>query len=317
MSAEVEIEGEPERGREAALARARWERLKSWAAIASVAVAAVLIIGKGGAWLVTGSVSMLSTLIDSLLDLAASALNLVAIRRAIQPADKEHRFGHGKAEPIAGLLQAAFIGGSAVFLLAQAGERLVNPSPVVNSVVGYAVMGVAIVLTLGLVMFQRMVIRRTGSLAITADSLHYRADLLTNISVIVALVLSSRFGLPWADPVIALGIAAYILYSAWQILSQSFDMLMDRELPDADRDDIRKIARAHPGVIGVHDLRTRSSGTHTFIQFHLELDGNMTLIDAHMIADQVMQEIERAYPQAEVLIHEDPHGIPERRAVFD
>lgn len=301
---------------EARISASRRERLKRRAAIASVSVAAVLIIGKAVAWLATGSVSMLSTLIDSLLDMAASVLNLFAIRQATQPADKEHRFGHGKAEPLAGLAQAAFIGGSAVFLLVHAGERLVDPAPVVNTMAGYGVMAVSIALTLALVTFQRSVVRKTGSLAISADSLHYRADLLTNLSVIAALIMSTQLGLPWADPIIALGIAAYILYSAWQILRQSFNLLMDHELPDVDRDRIREIARAHPGVIDVHDLRTRSSGTNTFIQLHLELDGNMTLLDAHTIADQVMGQIERAFPDAEVLIHEDPHGVAEQRAVF-
>lgn len=296
--------------------RERGERLKRRAAVASVLVAAVLILAKAVAWLATGSVSILSTLIDSLLDMAASLVNLFAIRQAIQPADKEHRFGHGKAEPLAGLVQAAFIGGSAVFLLIEASERLVNPVAIGNTTLGFAVMGFSIVLTLGLVAFQRFVIRKTGSLAITADSVHYRADLLTNLSVIVALFVSTRLGISWADPVIALGIAAYILYSAWQILRQSFNLLMDRELPDHDRARIREIACAHPGVINVHDLRTRSSGTHTFIQFHLELDGNMTLIDAHTIADQVMRQVEQEFPDAEVLIHEDPFGVPERRAVF-
>jgi ferrous-iron efflux pump FieF len=292
------------------------DRLKRLAAIASVAVAALLIVAKATAWLTTGSISLLSTLIDSSLDLAASLVNLIAIRQAIQPADKEHRFGHGKAEPLAGLAQAGFVCGSAGFLLVQAGERLVHPAPVSNSEVGYAVMALSITVTIGLVLYQRFVVRRTGSLAISADSLHYGADLLTNVSVIVALVLSTQFGWIWADPLIAIAIAVFILHSAWQILKQSLDLLMDRELPDEDRERIRRIARSHPEVIGAHDLRTRSSGTHVFIQLHLELDGNMTLFDAHMIADQVMGELERAFPDAEVLIHQDPHGVSERRASF-
>jgi ferrous-iron efflux pump FieF len=172
------------------------------------------------------------------------------------------------------------------------------------------------VLTLGLVLYQRFVVRRTGSLAINADSLHYSVDLLTNMSVIVALMLSIQFGWLWADPLIAIAIGVFILHSAWKILRQSLNLLMDRELPDEERERIRRIVRSHPEVIDIHDLRTRSSGTHVFIQFHLEMDGNLTLIDAHMIADQVMSEVERAFPDAEVLIHEDPHGIKERRAVF-
>jgi ferrous-iron efflux pump FieF len=279
-------------------------------------VATLLIVAKAAAWLTTGSISLLSTLIDSALDLAASLVNLIAIRQAIQPPDKEHRFGHGKAEPLAGLAQAGFVCGSAGFLLVHAGERLIRPAPINNTEVGYAVMALSIALTIGLVLYQRFVVRRTGSLAIGADSLHYSADLLTNISVIVALVLSTQFGWMWADPLTAIAISVFILCSAWKILKQSLNLLMDRELPDEDRERIRRIARSHPEVIDIHDLRTRSSGTHLFIQFHLELDGNMTLLDAHTIADQVMSQLERAFPDAEVLIHEDPHGVSERRASF-
>ncbi|MGZ8409640.1 MAG: cation diffusion facilitator family transporter [Hyphomicrobium sp.] len=292
------------------------DRLKRLAATASVAVATLLIVAKAAAWLTTGSISLLSTLIDSALDLAASLINLVAIRQAAQPPDKEHRFGHGKAEPLAGLAQAGFVCGSAGFVLVHAGERLIRPAPINNTEVGYAVMALSIALTVGLVLYQRFVVRRTGSLAIGADSLHYSADLLTNLSVIVALVLSTQFGWIWADPLTAIAIGVFILSSAWQIIKQSLNLLMDRELPDEDREHIRRIARSHPEVIGIHDLRTRSSGTHLFIQFHLELDGNMTLLDAHTIADQVMSELERVFPDAEVLIHEDPHGVSERRASF-
>ena len=292
------------------------DRLKRRAAIASVTVATVLIAAKAAAWLMTGSISLLSTLIDSTLDLATSLVNLIAIRQALQPPDKEHRFGHGKAEPLAGLAQAGFVLGSAGFLLVHAGERLIRPAPVSNTEVGYAVMAVSIALTLGLVLYQRFVVRRTGSIAISADSLHYSVDLLTNITVIGGLVLSTQFGWLWADPLIAIAIGGFILHSAWQILKQSLNLLMDRELPDEERERIRRIVRSHPGVIDVHDLRTRSSGTHLFIQFHLELDGNMTLLDAHTISDQVMRELERAFPDAEVLIHEDPHGVAEQRAAF-
>jgi ferrous-iron efflux pump FieF len=303
-------------GPEAAVGGDRVHRLKKLAAIASVSVAAGLICAKAVAYFATGSVSLLSTLVDSLLDLAASMINLIAIRQAAQPADREHRFGHGKAEPLAGLGQSAFIAGSAVFLLVQAGERLVQRQPISNETIGIAVMLLSIVLTLGLVLFQRSVIRRTGSIAIGADALHYKSDLLVNLGVIGALLLSTQFGWRLADPLFAIGVAIYILFSAWRIFSGSLNLLMDRELPEADRAKIRTIASAHPSVISIHDLRTRSSGTQAFIQFHLELDGNLTLIDAHTIADEVMREIERAFPHAEVLIHEDPHGIPERRAKF-
>ncbi|MCW5698778.1 MAG: cation diffusion facilitator family transporter [Rhodospirillales bacterium] len=291
-------------------------RLKRLAALAAVAVAGTLIIVKGGAWMGTGSVSVLSALIDSVLDLAASMVNLIAVRQATQPADREHRFGHGKAEALAGLAQAAFISGSVLFLLIEAGERFVRPSTIANTVVGLSVMVFSVVLTVALVLFQRQVVRRTKSVVISADSLHYSTDVLTNAAVIVAIILSSELGWTAADPLFAIAIGLVILRGVWEILKQSLDQLMDREMPQADREQIRKIAVSHPGVIDMHDLRTRTSGSHTFIQLHLEMSGDLTLLDAHTIAESVMKAIEKAYPTAEVLIHEDPHGIAEPRAVF-
>ena len=286
------------------------------ATYASVAVAVVLIAMKVVAWLYTGSVAMLSSLIDSLLDLGASLINLVAVRQALIPADREHRFGHGKVESIAGLGQAAFIAGSAVFLLFEAGNRLIHPRPVENGAIGIGVMVFSIVVTFALVQFQRHVVRKTGSVAISADSLHYKGDLLMNASVIVALILSTQFGLHALDPVFAIGIALYILSAARQIVTTSFDMLLDREFADDDRDRIRAIVTSHPDVRNMHDLRTRSSGTHSFIQLHLELDGAITLVRAHEIADAVETEIKAAFPSAEVIIHQDPEGIEEDTPSF-
>lgn len=281
------------------------------ASIASVAVAIVLIVAKAVVWFRTDSVAILSSLIDSLMDAGASIVNLVAVRHALTPPDAEHRFGHGKAEALAGLGQAAFIAGSAGFLVFQAAERLLHPAPVQHGDLGIAVMALSIVLTFGLVAFQRHVVRRTGSLAIGADSLHYVGDLLTNLAVIVALVLASRFGVIAADPLFAIGIALYILYAAWGILRESFDHLMDRELPDETRARIRDIALAHPEVRALHDLRTRASGTSHFIQLHLEMDGDMTLMRAHRIAEEVEESIRIAFPGAEVIVHQDPAGIDE------
>lgn len=292
-------------------------RLKTWAASASVGVALTLILAKAGAYFATGSVSLLSTLVDSLLDFAASLINLVAIFQASVPADREHRFGHGKAEPLAGLGQAAFIAGSAAFILVQAADRLFRPAPLTNETVGIAVMVLSIAVTFGLVLFQRRVIRATGSIAIGADALHYRSDLLINLAVIAALIASGTFGWDLADPLLAGAVAIYILWSAWGIFTSSVNLLMDRELPEEDRERIRTIAVGHPAVISIHDLRTRSSGTQTFIQFHLEMDPNLTLIDAHTIADSVMGRVEEAFPNAEVLIHEDPFGIKEARPSFE
>jgi len=286
------------------------------AAIASVSVASVLIVTKFAAWLITDSVSLLSTLIDSFLDAAASLVNLLAVHHALQPADREHRFGHGKAEPLASLAQSAFIGGSAVFLLVQAGERMAHPRDVLNTDIGYAVMVFSIVLTILLVAFQRYVVKKSGSVAIDADSLHYKTDVLINLGVMVSLFLSSHLGWKYADPLIAIMIALYIVRGAWEIGKTALGILMDRELEDADRQKIREIVMAHEEVKGLHDLRTRSSGVHVFIQFHLELDGDMKLKQAHDISEDVERELMEAFPNAEVIIHEDPEGVEEARASF-
>ena len=288
-------------------------RLMRHAAMASLVVASGLIALKALAWFATGSVAMLSSLLDSLLDLAASAINFLAIRTATTPADAEHRFGHGKAEPLAGLAQAAFVAGSATLLLFEAAQLLAAPKPVVRAELGIAVSLLSIAATVGLVLFQRRVVARTGSVAVAADSLHYVGDVLLNGAVIAALALTAWLHLPLLDPLFAIAIAGWILRSAWLIGRSSLDLLMDRELPDAERERILAIARAHPDVRGVHDLRTRSAGTQVFIQLHLDLDATMTLGRAHAIADEVEHRILAAFPHAEVITHQDIAGMVEAR----
>ena len=280
------------------------------ATYASVLTALVLIAVKLLAWLWTGSVSMLASLVDSLMDSIASAINLVAVRYSLVPPDAEHRFGHGKAEPLAGLAQAGFVCGSAVFLLFHAIERLRFPRPLRDIEVGIAVMVFSIVVTAGLLTLQRSVIRQTESTAIRADALHYATDLLTNLAVIAGLGLAS-FGWAWADSVFAIGIAAYIFYSAVRIGSESFQQLMDRELEPEVQQEILAIARAHPTVVGVHDLRTRRSGRLRFVQLHLELDDGLPLTQAHAVADEVEERILAILPNAEVIIHQDPVTVSE------
>jgi ferrous-iron efflux pump FieF len=286
------------------------------AATASVVVAAVLIAAKVGAWLATDSVAVLSSLLDSLLDAAASLVNLVAVRHALTPADEEHRFGHGKAEPLAGLAQSAFVCGSAVILLMEAIHRFGSPQPVQRPEIGIAVSVLAIVLSAGLVWYQRRVVARTGSVAIAADSLHYGADALLNGAVVAAILIGAFLDAPLVDPLFGALISLWILRGAARIARQSFDLLMDRELPIADRDRILAIARARPEVLDVHDLRTRSAGTHIFVQMHIELDPEMRLARAHAVADAVELDIRAAYPHAEIIIHQDPAGEMEaHRAV--
>ncbi len=287
------------------------------AAWASLSVAGFLILLKFGAGLYTGSVSILSSLVDSVLDFMASAVNLFAITQAITPADRQHRFGHGKAESIGSLVQAAVMAGSAAFVAFEAATRLIAPPPVRNPGAGIVVMAVSIAATLALVLYQRRVVHRTGSSAVSADSLHYTSDLLTNVSVIIALAIAGYTGFAYADPIFAIGIALYLGWSAWSIVQSSFHVLMDRELPDSDRTTIKDIVLAHPQVMALHDLRTRSSGANVFIQFHVELPDALTLVRAHEISDDVENALLERYPGAEVIVHVDPQGVVERRDHFE
>lgn len=296
-------------GRPLPIDRAKAIRLAKLASYASVATALLLIGVKTAAWLATGSVAMLSTLVDSLLDSLASVMTLFAVHHAARPPDREHRFGHGKVEGVAGLVQSAIIAGSAVFLLFESVERLIHPRAVDKTVEGIVVIAFSIAVTAALVLFQRIVARRTGSVAITADALHYATDLLVNAGVILALVLAGHFGLLRADPIIGLLIAALILRGAYSIFTESFDHLMDREMPEEKRAQILAIVREHPLVGAVHDLRTRYSGMLPIIQLHLEMDPNMTLSAAHAIADEIEDRIREAFPGAEVITHQDPAGL--------
>ncbi|MFN4309671.1 MAG: cation diffusion facilitator family transporter [Ferrovibrio sp.] len=292
-------------------------RLMRRATYASVIVAALLIAAKLAAWLVTGSVSLLASLVDSLLDALASLVNLLAVRHALTPADDEHRFGHGKAEALAGLGQAALIAGSALFLVMESIDRLLRPQPVEQSLAGIAVMVFSIVMTAALVLYQRHVVKQTGSLAVSADRLHYVGDLATNLAVIAALLLASRGAdFAWFDPVCALAIAAVILKSAVDIVRGALHHLMDREMADADREQILAVVRAHPETRALHDLRTRQAGNQVFIQFHLELDPELPLREAHRISDEIETRLLELFPGAEVIIHQDPAGYDEPQADF-
>jgi ferrous-iron efflux pump FieF len=286
------------------------------AGLASVLVALVLIVIKTWAWLATDSVSLLGSLVDSLLDLIASLITFFAVRVAIEPPDREHRFGHGKSEAIAGLSQAMIVSASALYVAVQAMQRLLTPAQIESPELGLGVIGASLLLTGALVAFQRYVIARTGSLAVSADSVHYKADLLTNLAVIVAILLNYYADWYLADPLLGLVMVVLILISVRSIVTQAIDVLLDRELPNADRSDIEDIALSHSAVLGLHDMRTRSSGLVQFIQLHLELEPNMTLIRAHEICDDVEMLIQRRFPRAQVMIHADPHGLRESRDTF-
>ncbi|RMO79458.1 cation diffusion facilitator family transporter [Pseudomonas syringae group genomosp. 3] len=287
---------------------AEHSRLLRLATRASLAVAVTLILAKGVAWWLSGSVSLLAGLTDSLLDGAASFLNLLAVHYALRPADDDHRYGHGKAEALSGMAQALFITVSGVLIAVQAVERIQNPEPLGAPLLGMVVMVISIALTLALLSLQYRVIKVTGSAAIRADSLHYRSDLLLNASILVALTLA-YFGWQQLDAYFGLGIALYILWSALQIARETVSVLMDEELPADVSTRMLELARSVPGVLGAHDLRTRISGNHWFVQLHLELPGTLTLSVAHALCDQAADAIHEQFPKAEVLVHADPQEV--------
>jgi ferrous-iron efflux pump FieF len=279
-----------------------WVKLASRA---SVATALCLIVIKLIAWLHSGSASMLGSLTDSFADALASIVNFISIRYAIVPADKDHRYGHGKAEPLASLAQAAFILGSASLLLLYGGEKLINPVPVTNALSGIVVSIIAIVLTFALVLLQRHALVKTNSSLVEADSLHYKSDLLLNAAVLLALVLA-QYGWWWADGLFAVFIALFIGNQALGLGYRSIQSLLDRELDNDTRDKIKALAKQDPRVQGVHDLRTRQAGKTTFIQLHMELAGDLSLLEAHSIAEKAGLMIKAAFDDAEVIIHQDP-----------
>ncbi|MBX8509410.1 cation diffusion facilitator family transporter [Pseudomonas cichorii] len=283
-------------------------RLLRLATRASLLVASTLIIAKGVAWWFSGSVSLLAGLTDSLLDGAASFLNLLAVHYALRPADEDHRYGHGKAEALSGMAQALFIAVSAGLIAFQAIQRIQHPEPLGAAGLGIAVMVLSLAMTLALLWLQHKVIKETGSAAIRADSLHYRSDLLLNFSILLALTLT-LFGWQQLDAYFGLGIAVYILWSAFQIARETVSVLMDEELPTDVSQHMLELACGVPGVLGAHDLRTRISGNRWFVQLHLELPGSLTLSVAHALCDQVENAIHQQYPKAEVLVHADPQEV--------
>ena len=289
------------------------KRLNHLAAVASVGVAVTLICAKLAIWVITGSVAILGSLVDSGLDAIASIVTFISIRQAAQPPDRAHRYGHGKAEAIGAFVQAGFVLGSALFLASEAVGRLISPQPIEQSRLGIAVLLLAMLLTAALLGFQRFVVRRTGSIAIQADSLHYRSDLLMNLAVIAALVLTEATGWRIIDPLFGLGIVLVLLYSAFGVARHALDMLMDRELPAEQRAYIRSLALEHPRAHNVHDLRTRRAGADVFIELHLELDGELSLEQAHDIAHEVEARVRAAFPAADIIVHQEPAGLADER----
>lgn len=286
----------------------QYARLVKSAALAATVLASTLLLIKIVAWYRTGSVSLLAALVDSLVDIAASLTNLLVVRYSLQPADEEHTFGHGKAESLAALAQSMFISGSALFLFLTGFQHLYSPETLRDPGIGIAVTIVALVSTLLLVTYQRWVVRKTRSQAVRADMLHYQSDVMMNGAILIALALS-WYGFHRADALFALGIGVYILYSALRMGNEAVQSLLDRALPDDERQAIIDVISSWPGVKGAHDLRTRQSGPTRFIQLHLEMDDALPLMQAHILAEQVEQELLHRFPGADVLIHQDPCSV--------
>jgi ferrous-iron efflux pump FieF len=282
--------------------------LTTRAAMASVSMALFLLGLKIWAASETGSVAMLGSLADTALDIVASLVTLYSVQLAAQPADHEHRFGHGKAEALAALFQTGIIVASAIAIGWRGISRFGSDVRPEHPELGIGVSVIAILATLVLITYQRSVVRRTGSVAIHADHVHYSSDLMLNASVIAALVFDSMLGVRGADPLFGVAIAAWLIWHAREVASAAIDQLMDKEWPQEKRERFLEVAHAHPQLKGIHDMRTRTSGTHDFVQFHVWVDPSMTVLEAHRVMDEVEAKLMAAFPGTEVLIHPDPEG---------
>ncbi len=288
-------------------------RLKKIATIASVSLAVSLSLLKTFGALYTGSLAVLSSLIDSLADIFASSITFIAVKYSSRPASDNHRYGYGKAEALSALIQSAFIAGSGIFVMYDGFSRLISPVTLEKTDTGILIMVISLVATLGLIFFQKYVTRRTTSQAISADSAHYTVDVLTNASIILSLLVVKIFNIGWFDTLTAFIISSYLLFNAYKLARDAITLLMDTELSDDIRTNIIRIVRTCPFTKGIHDLRTRDLGGTYMFEFHLELDGNLSLYDAHDLTDMVEDEILEAYPNSQIIIHQDPAGIKEKR----
>ena len=287
--------------------------LKKWAAVASVGTASILSIIKAGAAVFTGSLSVLSSMIDSLSDVISSLVTLVAIRISDKPLTDKHRYGYGKIECVSVLVQAAFIAGSAAFILYDGINRFIKPVEMRQTTIGIIVMLISLLLSFALIIFQKYVVKKTASKAIAADSAHYVVDILSNLSVIVSLIVVRLFHIEWFDVLIAVLIAVYMLVNAYRITVEALAEITDAEVDETIKQQIINMASQVKGVKGCHDFRSRAAGSRIFVEMHIELDGNLTLYEAHALTDEVEKQIAEVYPQAQLIIHQDPYGIEEKR----
>jgi cation diffusion facilitator family transporter len=286
-------------------------RLTMGVTLLSMSVATALIIAKAVAWRMTGSVSILASLADSGLDLLASTLTFFAVRYAASPPDAEHRYGHGKAEAFASLMQGALVLVSAALVAREAVGRLLRPHPLVDEAWAVGVMLLSLALTSALIVAQTRVLKRTGSVAVAGDRAHYLADLASNLVVLVGVAGAVAFDAAWLDAAAAAVVAVWLAWTARNVFREATRHLMDQELDDDAREEIRQLMLADPGVIGVHQFRTRAAGPTLHIQAHMDLDPTLSLMDAHAIVDRVERRIREVYPAADVIVHPDPHGQSE------
>lgn len=284
-------------------------KLTRSAALASIVTALFLAVMKIWAVWQTDSTAMLGSLADTSLDLIASVGTLVGVWIAARPADENHRFGHGKAEALAAMFQVVLIALSAAGLAFRSISQLLVGARPTGADEGIIVSVLAIIGTLALLAWQRHVIRKTNSLAIATDHLHYKSDLLLNLAVIAALVLDIYLAVSGADALFGLAIALWLAWGAWRATGEAIDHLMDKEWPDEKREAFLEVLARQPELRGVHDLRSRTSGAHDFVQFHASVDGSMTVSEVHRIMDEIEARIEEEFPGVEVLIHPDPEGL--------
>lgn len=288
-------------------------RLKKLAAAGSISLAVVLTVIKTLGVLFTGSLSVLSSMIDSLADLFASSITFVAVRYSSKPASSKHRYGYGKAESLSALIQSAFVAGSGIFVMYDGISRFLSPRPMIQPGLGIIIMVISLILTIILISFQKYVASRTHSPAINADSQHYAVDVISNTSIIITLFVVKIFEIHWFDTLTAFLISAYLLYNAYKLANEAVAVLLDKELDDEIRENIQKIVLSSEHAQGIHDLRTRDLGGIYMFEFHLELDGTLPLNIAHDYCDEVEANIHRHYPDAQIIIHQDPAGLPENR----
>jgi len=293
------------------------EALIKAASIASLFVSSTLIVIKYYGWTETDSISLLGSLADSLMDFLASIFVFIAISFSLLPADEKHRFGYGKSEGLVVFIQSLLIGVSGLYVFSEAIQRFFHPIKINQPSIAIWIIVVSIVLSIGLIIFQKYVVKISKSKAIESDQYHYLTDLYINISVLISILISGWTTYLFVDSLIGLIIALFVIYSALGLLKKSFKILLDQELPSSDRDQIKAIALTHPEVLGFHDLRTRDAGRNYVIQFHLELDPQMSLLNSHEIIEEVMEKVLDAFPDAEIIVHSDPLGVEEKRDPFE